>query len=443
MASVRSGVSPGVFPAAIRSCPWPLAERVSIVGGGRWLHNDGSGDGPAFVRTSTAMIELLRLPHFRIALVSAAFFFLGQYALAVSLPLWLSGQSMPDWQIALVLGTFGVSSIVLRPLAGSLVDITARGRMAAFGAITLAAGIGLSLVVRDPIAWMIVRCVQALGYVAFSTAATTVVAETGPAAGRSQRLALFGIGANLAMVMAPALVVLAEPQVGTPAVLAGAAGLAVVSFALAAFLPTTSPGARRERTKILMGIPKRLRLPFLLAVLFGLSWGAFYQFLPLLAARNGLGPAGLLYTVYGISIIATRVLSARLLGHSHWPIGRALALTAIACAMLSVATGWPVSFAAIILLAVGSGIAHPALISRHVAEAPADAEGRAVAVFYLGFDLGIGAGAWVLAPVLQLGGVGALFAVAGLVAAAAGYAARFDRDAVGSDVEIMQPSPAK
>lgn len=70
------------------------------------------------------------------------------------------------------------------------------------------------------------------------------------------------------------------------------------------------------------------------------------------------------------------------------------------------------------LIAVGSGIAHPALLKYHAALLPA-APGRASAMFYLGFDLGVGGGSVLFGVALQLGGLGGLYGLAALLTLAA------------------------
>ncbi len=67
-------------------------------------------------------------------------------------------------------------------------------------------------------------------------------------------------------------------------------------------------------------------------------------------------------------------------------------------------------------MAFGSGILHPALIALHVELSQPSQRGRAAAAFYLAFDLGIGMGSWLLAPVLQGFGIAGLFTVAGAIA---------------------------
>src|SRR5262245_64016276 len=67
-------------------------------------------------------------------------FFGGFYALLVPLPRWLAEVGLPDWQIGLVLGAFGVASLVGRPVAGVASDRLGPRPVMLFGAAALTVG---------------------------------------------------------------------------------------------------------------------------------------------------------------------------------------------------------------------------------------------------------------------------------------------------------------
>ena len=103
----------------------------------------------------------------------------------------------------------------------------------------------------------------------------------------------------------------------------------------------------------------------LTTALFGISFGAFYSFLPLLAERRGLEPVGLAYTIYGASIILTRILTANLLDRPDRAqvLAPSLLVTTVGLAGFAFANSWPVLLISAALMAAGSGIVHPALIA--------------------------------------------------------------------------------
>jgi hypothetical protein len=84
--------------------------------------------------------------------------------------------------------------------------------------------------------------------------------------------------------------------------------------------------------------------------------------------------------------------------------------------LASVATPAVALGLAAFLIAAGSGLSHPALLA-HAARLLPQAPGRATAGFYLGFDVGIGLGSWLLGGALQVAGLGGLYGLAALLVA--------------------------
>ena len=132
-------------------------------------------------------------------------FFAGFYILLVPLPRYLALVGLADWQIGLILGLFGVASLLGRPLAGVAVDRWGTRPSLIFGAAALVAGAGGIVLTANPVVLGGLRLFQAAGYVAFTTAGTALVIELTPEGERGRRLAVFGAAANVAITLAPAL----------------------------------------------------------------------------------------------------------------------------------------------------------------------------------------------------------------------------------------------
>jgi predicted MFS family arabinose efflux permease len=156
----------------------------------------------------------------------------------------------------------------------------------------------------------------------------------------------------------------------------------------------------------------------LASALLGAGFAAFFQFAPILAERRGVSP-GLLFTVYGAAIIATRLVGGRLL--DRFDVGRVIALSAVMMAVghavIASSDSLPFLLPAAALVAASGGLYHPARIARHAALLP-EAPGRASAAFYVAFDLGIGVGSWIFGVALQLGGLAGLYWTAAALVAA-------------------------
>src|SRR5262245_156445 len=346
-------------------------------------------------------------------------FFGGFYALLVPLPRYLAEVGLPDWQIGLVLGAFGVASLVGRPVAGVASDRLGPRPVMLFGAAALTVGAVGVVATTSLLPLFGLRVLQATGYVAFTTAGTALIVALVPPGERGRRLALYGAAANVAITVTPAVVAALLEVAPLEAGLLAAGGMALAAGLMAARIdPAAATRVSAERA-IEWAVPRRLWLPMLIAALLGAAFAAFFQFAPILAERRGTIPVGRLYTVYGVGIITARLVGGRLL--DRFEVGRVLVLAATLIALglgliaASADTGWLT--VAPLLIAAGSGLFHPALIAHHAALLP-EAPGRATAAFYIGFDLGIGGGSWLLGFALEVAGLGGLYWTAAALALA-------------------------
>ena len=353
------------------------------------------------------------------AWLATLIFFAGFYTLLVPLPRYLTQIGLPDWQIGLILGAFGVASLAWRTVAGVGVDRWGARRVMIVGAGGLVVGAVCVVLTESPTVLFGLRLLQAAGYVAFTTAGTALIIELTPEEERGRRLAIFGAAANVAITLAPAAATALLIVVPLEAGFWLTGLLALVGGALAALIAVPKRRPRVVR-HLRQGwrFPRRLWLPMAMASLFGAGFAAFFLFAPILGERRGV-PPGLLYTVYGIGIIATRIVGSRWLDRVG--TGQTLLLSAVlkgSGLALAAFAGTPFWLGlASLLIASGSGLFHPVLIAHHARLLP-DEPGQATAGFYLGFDLGIGLGSWLLGVVLDLAGLTWLFLVATLLIAA-------------------------
>ena len=356
---------------------------------------------------------------YRLVWVATLLFYAAYYALLIPMPLYLTGIGLPDWQVSVILGAFAIASLFGRPIAGVLTDTWGRRQMLFMGAGSLLIGATCVSLTTQPALLFIFRILQASGHVAFTTAAFALVADLAPIEQRLSALAIFGIAANLSMSLIPAATnaILGLITLKGAFWLAGA--LAAGSGLLAGFIKTKPLEHKRPYAwRMVFKVERELILPMLISWLFGAGYGAFLQFLPLLAERRSLGPVGLAYTTYGVSIILTRVASGSLFDFTNRNRIMAAGFISLATGLAGFAYAGSLAtlLCGVVLVGVGSGILHPALIAVHVDALPTE-RGRAVSDFYLAFDLGLGIGAWIMAPALQWFGITGLYVVAAVLSA--------------------------
>jgi len=171
---------------------------------------------------------------------SAFLFFGGFYALLVPLALYLAACDFADWQVGIILGAFGIAALIGRPLAGVCADVWGRGPLLRLGALSLLIGAGGVPFTKAAAPLFVLRIMQAVGYVAFTTAISARVADLAEPHKKGSALALFGVSINLAITVTPMAVNALLPTIKVNGAFAVAAGLAAAA-ALLSLSRTTGP----------------------------------------------------------------------------------------------------------------------------------------------------------------------------------------------------------
>ena len=136
------------------------------------------------------------------ALFTVGFVF---HILTPTLPIYLSTLGSTEIEIGVLIGVFGLSSLVSRPLVGRALLKIPEKRLLVAGAILylLTSAAYLFAVPFWPL--LIVRLIQGVGFACFHTAAFTLIANTSEEGHRGQSLSYFILSFNVASALAPSV----------------------------------------------------------------------------------------------------------------------------------------------------------------------------------------------------------------------------------------------
>ena len=365
---------------------------------------------------------------YSLTLLTSHFMFVGYVSQFTSMPLYVLDRGGEVWQIGIVVGSFGVVSLVVRPFAGRWIYQIGPKLVAVVG--TAIIGIANLLYIAATGVWWLVpvRVLQGVGMAMGPVATATIVANLAPANRRAEAMAYMGNSIASSGLYAPVVAFLLLAAYGFHATFLFSASCALLGAALAMGISGDRTGISRGETPA-SSVPLVSRgaiFPTVIFLTFTTTTGPVTAFLPLLAEARELGNPGLYFTVNGGTTIAAMWVSGPLADR----IGRAsviipgLVLTATSMFLLAVASDQAAFLGAAVLTGTGFGLLQPGIQSLTVDRVPPQERSSAMATLQAPWDIGGYTSSFILGPIAGVFGVASTFVIvgAGAILGAAGFA---------------------
>lgn len=404
------------------------------------------------------------------------------YILLGTVPLYVKHVGGSELEVGLVVGIFSAVSLCVRmPLGRACDEKGKRPFMLVGAAVLVLCGFVYSQALSVS-ALIASRALHGIGWALFGTAVYALVAETIPEARRGEAMGYYGISSNIAMALGPAIgfAILQGEHFG--AVFALSSAMAVLALLLTAALREQrmagamgvaqegAAGARPqvpaesccERRAQGLGaqpgpacpdctaraadqrihadhrhrahadphagpkhhpmLERSALLPSIVMGVVTISYSAIISFLPLYAKANGVENPGFFFTVYALSLVASRTFTGRLSDR----YGRAavilpgIGLIAVAL-MLAAPLARGVAGVGLIGALFGMGFAtvQSSIMAMIADRAAPGHRGAAMGTYMTALDLGIGLGAMLCGLLSSTLGFAPMFAIAGGTAIAA------------------------
>jgi MFS family permease len=321
--------------------------------------------------------------------------------------------------VGLVVGAFFVATLLARPLAGRLSDVRGRRLVMAGGAGVVALSVAAFRFAPGVPVLALLRFVQGAGEAAFYVAAATAVTDLVPAHRRGQAVSYFSGALYAGIALGP---LAGEAILGNghydrvwilAAVLAATAALLATGMREAARPP-------RPEARIPLIHPAGL-VPGSAFGLGTFGYAAFAAFMPLYAPTLGLSGSAPIFGVYAGLTLAGRLFGARIPDRLG-PSTTARAGLATMAAGMAVLGAWHAPaglWLGTVVFAAGNAFMFPAILALALAAAPDGERAAVVGTVVAFFDLGQGAGALILGPLVAAVGYSGPF-LAGALAATGG-----------------------
>lgn len=291
-------------------------------------------------------------------------------------------------EMGLVIGAFGFSALLFRPLAGYLGDRFGRRPIAVGGACIVAVSVFMYSQCATVATLSVARFFTGIGEAFVFVAVLSMISDIIAPQGRGRAFNFFTIALYAGMSVGPLAGEFLYQQYFTRYVWLFGAATAASAGAIFLLLGETNAN-RGGRPRIQLIHPAALRPGLiLLASVFGLA--GFNAFVPLYAKMLHLSGSALLFAVFACALIATRILGAGLperLGNETMT-KIALACSAGGLVLLGLSNSLPMVLAATVVFSVGQAFAFPVLTAIAVAKAGPSERGAVLATFSAFLDAG-------------------------------------------------------
>jgi len=327
-------------------------------------------------------------------------------SLLPTLPLYIEDVGATKQQIGLVMGCFAIGLLLFRSLLGRLADQHSRKIVLLIGMSAVAiAPLGYIMVQSIPLL-MVIRAFHGISIAAFTTGYSALVADIAPARNRGEVIGYMSLVNPIGLAVGPALGGYLQAWAGYTPLFLLSAGLGILGLFCTAQVLNPKVSIDQQVNTLdtqfwqLLSSP-RVRVPAIVLLLVGLTFGTMSTFVPLFIKSVGVElNAGLFYTAAAIASFSVRLTTGRASDRYGRGLFITISLVFYTVAMLFL---WTANSASIFLLAatlegIGAGILIPMVATMLVDRAMPQERGRIFGVCMVGFDLGIA----IAGPVLGL-----------------------------------------
>ena len=362
---------------------------------------------------------------FVINLLVAHLLLAGFFSLFMVVPGFIDKLGGKEWEIGVIIATFGLAGVIFRPMAGKWILKSGPKRVIMVGILIF---VGTTvLYIPLPSEWWIVpvRMAQGVGLAIAPVATSTVVANLAPESRRGEGMSYMGNSISIAQLYAPPIGFFIADSFSFSLAFIVASAVALVSFFVCLTMSDSrtrmpiTPENENEMSDAPF-ISRAAIFPTLIFLTYAFTMAPVSTFLPMLSDVRELGVnPGFYFTILSGMTMLTTLVSGRIadkFGRSAVIIP-GLTLVSVAMFMLSGSFTSGMFFGAAFFHGVGYGLIYPGINSLVIDRVPANERGSAIGTLQQAWDIGASGGNFIVGPIIGALGVGSAFVVVGAGAA--------------------------
>jgi len=316
-------------------------------------------------------------------------------------------------------GIFVLGAVLVRPIAGRLMETVGKRNMLLFGLALFLVMILLYFPITSLTLLLIIRFIHGFAFGISQTATGTIAADIIPLARRGEGMGYFATSMNLAMAIGPFVGLFLSQHYDGYVIFGVTSVLSAIALITALFL-------RAPRTEMPVDMPKtsglhlrdffeKTTIPIgILAAICGMVYSSILSFLSTYAQEIRLvEAASFFFMMYALFLLLSRPFTGRLFDRKGENVVMypSLLLFAAGLALLSQAQNGITLLIAGAVIGVGMGTIQSSAQTIGVNEAPRHRIGLATATFFVFYDFGVGIGPFLLGSILPFFGFRGLYAL--------------------------------
>lgn len=369
--------------------------------------------------TSHKPIDSIWNTNFIFACLASLFTFVGFYFLMPTLPFFLQNVfGLSNSIIGMVLATYTVAALVIRPFSGYFLDLYARKPIYVsallffvlmFGGYMVSSAVGIILVVRF---------LHGLTWGITTTSGSTLAIDLIPPRRRGEGVGYYGLFMTIAMAIGPVIGLAIYNKWDYRVMFLSSIGVGLLGLICSLFIK--APTVRHkpeihEGFKLHHFFDVRGAVVSINMLLSSITYGGVVAYIAVYGKELGIENSGLFFFIMSLGIALSRISSGRLIDQGHFVRTILVGLLAmiIGFPMLALIKNSLVYHLAAFPIGLGFGILMPSFQTLVINMAPLERRGAANSTFLTAFDLGIGIGMVLIGHMADITGFSTAFFLCG------------------------------
>ena len=318
------------------------------------------------------------------------------YVQVPTMPLYLSEElGIDNSQVGLVLSSYTIGVLCMRPFSGYLVDCFSRKYLYIFAFAMFSLFFVGYFWATTVLLLILIRLFQGTFMGLTSVSGNTITIDVIPSARRGEGMGFYGLAINIAMSLAPLIAVATYAKQGFNAVVWSSLAFSALGIFSVLFIryprreKVKRPPLSLDRFILLKAIPAAITYMFV-----AVAYGMLLSFVVLYGKEIGVANAGYFFIYMAVGVGLSRLVSGRLIdgGKIHQVAICAMSCLIVMIAVFATVHNAYVFFASAFVIGVGFGIGVPAFQCLFVNVVPHSQRGTAMGTYFTAYDLGIGIG---------------------------------------------------